>query len=94
MSKHQRREDKWPGHDYRDPVCGMRVSLDTAPADAEFGGRTFYFCAEICRDRFLQDPEKYVAQQESGHVTCDHQHPRRHLSAATCGRHDARHHRF
>lgn len=72
MSRHLKRENKWPDRDYRDPVCGMRVSLDTAPADAKFGGRTFYFCAEICRDRFLEAPEKYVGrQQENAHMAGD-----------------------
>jgi hypothetical protein len=43
-----------------DPVCGMQV--DRAKAlHAEFGGRTFHFCSEHCRHRFLEDPERYAS---------------------------------
>ena len=40
-----------------DPVCGMTVEESTAPAKAEYGGRTYYFCAPGCKRRFEADPE-------------------------------------
>ena len=43
-----------------DPVCGMTVNENTAPAKAEFQGKTFYFCSEECKARFQQDPAKYA----------------------------------
>jgi Cu+-exporting ATPase len=44
-----------------DPVCGMTVDPATARASCEHAGRTWYFCCPSCRDRFLADPERYLA---------------------------------
>lgn len=43
-----------------DPVCGMEVDPNTAPAKLEYKGRTFYFCAPGCKALFEKDPEKYL----------------------------------
>lgn len=45
----------------RDPVCEMVVPIATARYHAEFAGRTYYFCCEMCRKRFLAEPERYLA---------------------------------
>ncbi|HSE62869.1 MAG TPA: XdhC family protein [Thermoanaerobaculia bacterium] len=50
-----------PAKEERDPVCGMTVSVATAAARTEFNGRTYYFCCQGCRDRFVVAPERYVA---------------------------------
>jgi uncharacterized protein len=43
-----------------DPVCGMKV--DRAKAlTAEYGGRTYYFCSQHCRDRFEASPDDHAA---------------------------------
>jgi YHS domain-containing protein len=45
----------------KDPVCGMEV--DPAKArNAEYSGRTYYFCSDVCKSSFLQSPEKYTSQ--------------------------------
>ena len=44
----------------RDEVCGMRLSHTAALVRTEFQGRTYYFCAERCRSRFLEHPAWYV----------------------------------
>ena len=44
-----------PERDFKDPVCGMRVSRLTAVADAEHGQKRYYFCAVECRDAFLAE---------------------------------------
>lgn len=44
-----------------DPVCGMSVDKDAAPAQTLYAGQTFYFCAPGCRDEFLQNPALFVA---------------------------------
>jgi xanthine dehydrogenase accessory factor len=44
-----------------DPVCGMTVSLAGARHRASHAGRDYYFCAAVCRERFLADPERYLA---------------------------------
>lgn len=53
---------------YKDPVCGMVISHLTAAATCEYNGRTYYFCADVCRDKFESDPEKYLSKRPS------HQH--------------------
>ena len=42
-----------------DPVCGMTVEEESAAASAEYYGKTYYFCAISCRDRFVLTPEKF-----------------------------------
>ncbi len=36
----------------KDPICGMTVD-EATPLHAERDGRTFYFCSEHCREKFL-----------------------------------------
>ncbi len=38
-----------------DPVCGMTVDEATA-IHAERDGKTFYFCGDHCRAKFLSTP--------------------------------------
>ncbi|HEX9733759.1 MAG TPA: heavy metal translocating P-type ATPase [Thermoanaerobaculia bacterium] len=45
----------------KDPVCGMTVDLDAGKPTAEWEGTTYYFCCGHCRAKFLDDPEKYLA---------------------------------
>src|SRR2546425_607318 len=40
-----------------DPVCGMTVDEQTAPAKAVYNGTTYYFCAPGCKRTFEKDPE-------------------------------------
>src|SRR2546425_3153770 len=40
-----------------DPVCGMTVDEQTAPATAVHNGTTYYFCAPGCKRTFEKDPE-------------------------------------
>jgi Cu+-exporting ATPase len=49
--------------DVIDPVCGMKVSPQTAKAKAEHGGRTWYFCCDGCRAKFEAAPHKYDGSQ-------------------------------
>jgi putative ABC transport system ATP-binding protein len=43
-----------------DPVCGMAVERDKA-ITAEWEGQTFYFCAQGCRDEFVEARERAEA---------------------------------
>jgi YHS domain-containing protein len=43
----------------RDPVCGMDVEPDEAPAEIEYEGQTFYFCSTSCKMAFEKDPSRY-----------------------------------
>jgi YHS domain-containing protein len=48
----------------KDLVCGMDVDPKTAPAKSEYRGQTYYFCAPGCKEKFDNNPEKYIAQQK------------------------------
>jgi len=37
----------------RDPVCGMRISIDEVSESVEINGKTHHFCAQGCRDSFV-----------------------------------------
>jgi heavy metal translocating P-type ATPase len=41
-----------------DPVCGM--SVNSAKHTHIHEGRTYYFCAARCREKFIADPAKYL----------------------------------
>ena len=43
-----------------DPVCGMTISPEEAAGTAVHQGKTVYFCSEQCRQRFLEDPDRYL----------------------------------
>jgi YHS domain-containing protein/uncharacterized membrane protein YraQ (UPF0718 family) len=45
-----------------DPVCGMQVRTADAPARSSFGGQTFWFCSDRCRERFEADPARLASQ--------------------------------
>jgi len=45
----------------KDVICGMDIDPKTAAASEEYKGKTYYFCAEICRDKFKVEPDKYAA---------------------------------
>ena len=49
-----------------DPVCGMTVVVATARHRTEHGGRTFYFCNPRCREKFIADPQRYLAPAAAG----------------------------
>ena len=49
----------------KDPVCGMNVDPASAKIKAEFAGATYFFCSPGCRDKFVADPSRYVAESAS-----------------------------
>jgi protein SCO1/2 len=44
-----------------DPVCGMKVVATDQSPHGTYGGRTYYFCSDSCRERFEKAPKKYLA---------------------------------
>lgn len=50
---------------YRDPVCGMEVTPQTAAGKSEYKGKTYYFCSVADKQTFDKNPEKYVMQGEA-----------------------------
>jgi YHS domain-containing protein/uncharacterized membrane protein YraQ (UPF0718 family) len=41
-----------------DPICGMQVERQLAPASAHIGGETYFFCSDRCHDRFNANPSR------------------------------------
>ena len=39
--------------EHKDPICGMMVSAKTATDTTKINGKTYYFCARGCKERFL-----------------------------------------
>ena len=53
------------GHDsaahlVTDPVCKMQVDEKKAAATSEYNGKTYYFCAQVCKTKFDKNPEQYT----------------------------------
>ncbi|MFM7148935.1 MAG: HAD-IC family P-type ATPase, partial [Gemmataceae bacterium] len=43
-----------------DPVCGMQVIPEKAPAKTTHQGRAYYFCCPKCLQKFEADPERFL----------------------------------
>jgi Cu+-exporting ATPase len=49
----------------KDPICGMTVDEATA-LHAVRDGKTFYFCSDHCRQRFLSMPAATNSEKKPG----------------------------
>ncbi len=49
----------------KDPVCGMTVDENTA-LHADRDGKTFYFCSDSCRQKFLSTPSSAKPKGKEG----------------------------
>ena len=49
----------------KDPICGMTVDEATA-LHAERDGKTFYFCSDHCRQKFLSTLADAKPEEKSG----------------------------
>ena len=43
----------------------MDVDPKTAPASFFYEDDTYYFCSEVCKNKFVTDPESFVSRKES-----------------------------
>ena len=48
-----------------DPVCKMRVMPETSAGRFDYQGKTYYFCAARCLERFKANPEQFLGQAKS-----------------------------
>ena len=53
---------------FKDPVCDMDVTPETAAGGSEYKGQTYYFCSLGCKKSFDKEPEKYLGKGESEHT--------------------------
>src|SRR5574337_1287047 len=72
------------GEGVKDPVCGMTVDPKTAKHQAEHGGKTYYFCSARCRERFVAEPERYLASASTAEPHA-HYHAHHHSAGAREG---------
>ena len=52
-----------------DPVCAMTVDPATTKYRANHGGHDYFFCSQRCQDKFLAEPQKYLAPKGPGKVS-------------------------
>ncbi|MFB0565750.1 MAG: heavy metal translocating P-type ATPase [Candidatus Aminicenantaceae bacterium] len=50
----------------KDLVCGMEIEKDEAAAFSVYKGKEYYFCAKTCKEKFDQNPEKYIGHEQEG----------------------------
>lgn len=43
-----------------DPICKMQVDPKTAAGQSEYEGKTYYFCAPGCKQKFDANPSQYA----------------------------------
>ncbi len=59
---HRNQERFGGGRGYAiDPVCGMQVQTENAPAHVNHDGRTLWFCSDRCRSRFEASPDRFAS---------------------------------
>lgn len=51
------------GSEVRDPVCGMALKPSEVAAHENYHGKTYTFCSDSCRRKFLGDPAKYTGKK-------------------------------
>ena len=44
----------------KDVVCGMQVDPAKAAGSSQHEGKTYYFCAKICKEKFDANPKQYI----------------------------------
>lgn len=60
-----------------DPICGMQVRTNNAPAQLQHNGRNYWFCSDRCAERFASDPDRHSRRTSGGHDHDAHDaHPR------------------
>jgi YHS domain-containing protein len=48
----------------KDPVCNMSVDEKKAAATSVYKGKTYYFCAKVCKEKFDKEPEKFAGKEK------------------------------
>ena len=64
------REPQEAGAGHTDPVCGMAVEPSEATPRHSYQGQTYHFCSRRCAERFAEDPDRFVGDDnEDRHET-------------------------
>ncbi|MDQ6849660.1 MAG: YHS domain-containing protein, partial [Actinomycetota bacterium] len=67
-----RHRDTSGGRFAKDPVCGMQVEIEHAPAQRTVEDQRTYFCSDHCAHRFDADPHTASAHDHANHDSHDH----------------------
>ncbi len=51
-----------------DPICKMQVDKSNAAATFKYNGNSYYFCSPKCKERFQEDPGKFVKNVSESEV--------------------------
>ncbi len=54
----------------KDPVCNMEIDMNSAVAQEEYQGTSWYFCSESCHSKFQADPAQYVKPETLTDPVC------------------------
>jgi P-type Cu+ transporter len=55
-------------HMAKDPVCGMNVDPGNAKHSAGYSGRSYYFCSQGCKTKFVVDPVRFAEAKREAPV--------------------------
>jgi YHS domain-containing protein len=44
----------------KDIVCSMEIDEMSAEHTVEFEGKDYYFCSEDCKNKFKENPKKFI----------------------------------
>ena len=55
----------------KDLVCGMEIEKDSAQGPVEHMGNPFYFCSAGCKEKFENEPMKYMTKEQKKEVITD-----------------------
>jgi len=54
----------------KDPVCNMEIDVNSAAAQEEYQGTTWYFCSAGCHGKFQADPAQYAHSETLTDPVC------------------------
>ena len=55
-----------------DPVCGMEIKDISNAEKLDYKDKSYYFCSDLCKIQFEQDPEKYIKKDDADEHTHHH----------------------
>lgn len=55
-----------PEEVFRDPVCGLLVNKRETKFSSVYKKKSYYFCSQKCKSKFLKKPEGYLAKSLEG----------------------------
>ncbi len=56
----------------QDPVCGMEIKDTSKAISLTHEGETYFFCTDLCKIQFEQNPKKYIKEDKEHSNHEDH----------------------